>query len=141
MRQVPVGMLLVMRITDEGRQRDIAIPWAARNRMSSIPVLQTPQAMVVNVRQKVPIRYIFRPPTISATDPNKRRVHPHERAFTEAGQRTRASGRLRFRAMVGRETTSRPASMEFMREMQATLPMRMVALHFEVDGMPAVVNS
>lgn len=52
----PVGMLLVIRITDEGRHKDKATPCAARKRMSWMPVAQTPHAIVVKVRRKAPIR-------------------------------------------------------------------------------------
>jgi hypothetical protein len=101
--------------------------------MSSIPVLQTPQAIVVNVRKKAPTRNILRPPTTSVIEPQMRRVQPHAREFTEAGQSSRALESSRSRAMVGRQTTSIPANMLLTRVMQATLLTMAIVLHLERD--------
>lgn len=51
---------------------------------------QTEQAMIVNMKQKVPIRYIFHQPTISITEQRRIIMQSHKRAFTETGQRTKA---------------------------------------------------
>jgi len=42
--------------------------------------------------------------------------------------------------MLGRLTTRIPPSMELVRLMQATVPMIMLARHFEIEGMLAFVR-
>jgi len=79
---------LVINRVEEGKHNAIAKPCAVRERMISRPVRDRPQAAVVQARRNVPRRYILLPPTISEIDPNRRRVHPHERLLTAGGQRT-----------------------------------------------------
>ena len=79
---------------EEGKHNAIAKPCAVRARIISMPVRDKPVAMAVQARRNVPRRYILLPPTISEIDPNKRRVHPHERLLTAGGHRTAETGEL-----------------------------------------------
>lgn len=105
-------MLLVTKRTEDGRHSAMANPCAVRKIISSTPVRESPQAMVVPVRRKLPRRYILLPPTISEMDPNKSRVQPQDRLLTAAGQRRRSMAKLRSRAMDGRLITMRPEYVE-----------------------------
>lgn len=81
----------------------------------------------------------MRPPTTSAIEPERRRVHPHERAETEAGQSNRSSCRPMSLAIVGRATMLIPETIFAMRDTNATVEMIRVAFHFEIGGMVDVV--
>jgi hypothetical protein len=134
LRYDPSGMVLVINKTEEGRQKEIATPWAARNKISSIPVLERPQAIVVITKKNSPRRYIFRPPTMSAMDPDKMRVQPLARELTEAGQSRRFPDRFNSFAIVGRLTTRIPPNIELIKEINAMVPMIIVAFHFEIES-------
>jgi hypothetical protein len=77
---LPSGNVLVMILTAEGRQKEIAMPAKARKTMSCVPVCANPHASVNADCKRQPVRYMGREPTTSATDPRRRRVQPHVRA-------------------------------------------------------------
>ena len=77
---LPSGNVLVMILTAEGRQKEIATPAKARNTMSCVPVCASPHASVKADWRRHPTRYIGREPTTSATEPRRRRVQPQVKA-------------------------------------------------------------
>lgn len=81
----PVENEPVMMLTALGRQKEMAMPERARKMISWIPVLARPHPNVKMARSTHPVRYIGRLPTTSATDPERRRVHPQVNAYTDAG--------------------------------------------------------
>ena len=88
----PSGNVLVMILTAEGRQKEIAMPARPRNRMSCEPFCERPQAIVNKDCNTHPVRYIVRLPITSATAPSRRSVQPHVKAYIEAGLLRDVSG-------------------------------------------------
>jgi hypothetical protein len=77
---LPSGKMLVMILTAEGKQKEIATPAKARNTISCVPVCASPQARVNPDWRMQPVRYIGLAPTTSAIEPRSKRVQPHVKA-------------------------------------------------------------
>jgi len=75
-RLLPEGKYVMIKLTAEGKQNETAIPAKARNRISCMLVFDRPQASVQTLCMNVPIRYMFRAPTTSATAPDRMSVQP-----------------------------------------------------------------
>jgi hypothetical protein len=74
---LPSGNVLVMVLTAEGRQKDIAMPPKARKTINWVPVLDNPHAKV-NIDCNIqPVRYMGLEPTTSDTEPSSNNVQPH----------------------------------------------------------------
>ena len=73
-------------------------------------------------------------------DPERRSVHPHARALTDAGHSSKFPERPMSRAIVGKLTMRIPPSMEVMREMQLMMPMMTAALHVEIECVLTLVR-
>lgn len=77
---LPCGKVLVMMLTADGKQKEMAIPAKPRKTINCVLVFAKPQASVKPDWRKQPIRYIGLEPTTSATEPSRSSVQPHVRA-------------------------------------------------------------
>lgn len=64
-------------------------------------------------------------------DPDTKRVQPHAKALTDAGQRSSSGLRLTSSAIAGRDTVKMPPIMLFINVTHATMLMMTVVCHFE----------
>jgi hypothetical protein len=82
---LPSGKVLVMMLTAEGRQNEIATPARARKTMSCVPVRDRPHASVKMDWRIQPVKYMGREPTTSDTEPSSRSVQPQVKAYMDRG--------------------------------------------------------
>lgn len=82
---LPSGNVLVIMLTADGKQKEIATPASARKTMSCVDVFARPHARVNADCSTQPVRYMGLLPTTSATDPSNSSVQPHARAYMEMG--------------------------------------------------------
>lgn len=76
---------VIIRLTADGKQNEMAMPASARNTIIWTAVFERPHANVNMLCKNVPSRYILRAPTTSATAPDKIRVQPHVKEYMDVG--------------------------------------------------------
>jgi hypothetical protein len=77
---LPSGKVLVIMLTADGRQNEMATPANPRKTISSVPVCDKPHARVNADWSTHPVKYIGLEPTTSDTEPRRRSVQPQVRA-------------------------------------------------------------
>jgi hypothetical protein len=80
LRLFPSGNVVVMILTADGRQKEIATPAKALKMISCSPDCERPQARVNPDCKTHPVKYIGLLPTTSEIEPSRRSVQPQVNA-------------------------------------------------------------
>lgn len=91
----PDSKYVIIKLTADGKQKEMAMPASARNTIIWAAVFDRPHANVNTLCKNVPSRYILRGPTRSATAPDRINVQPHVKEYIEAGLTEEASAQQR----------------------------------------------